>query len=55
MCSEDLAESLVEKVGRCMVVFDLDPALCINMEAEALRAVCRDALCNMDVLTVVHG
>jgi len=48
MCSEDLAESLVEEVGSCMVVLDLCPALCVHMEAEALSAVCRDTLCDMD-------
>ena len=48
MCSEDLAESLVEEVGRCMVVLDLESSLCVHVEAEALCAVSRNALCNMD-------
>ena len=47
MCSEDLAESLVEEVGRCVVVLDLSPSFCVYMEAEALCTVCRDALCHM--------
>ncbi|MBQ1252361.1 MAG: hypothetical protein IIY02_05535 [Firmicutes bacterium] len=37
----------MEKVGSCMVVLDLESSLCVNMEAEALGAVCRDTLRNM--------
>ena len=48
MCSEDLAESLVEKVGRSMVVLDLESSFSIHVEAEALGAVSRDALSNVD-------
>ena len=48
MCTEDLAESLVEKVCRCVVVLDLESSLCVHMETEAFCAVCRDALGNMD-------
>ena len=48
MCSEDLTESLVEKMGSCMVVFNLDSSFSVNMEAEALCAVGRDAFCNVD-------
>ena len=48
MCSEDFAERLVEKVGCRVVVLDLESSLCVNMEAEALGAVSRDALCYVD-------
>ena len=53
MCSEELAESLVEKVGGRVVVLYLKPSFCVHMEAEALAAVCRDALGNMDCEVVL--
>ena len=48
MSSEDFAERLMEEVGCGMVVLDLCPSFCIYMETEALSAVCRDALGDMD-------
>ena len=48
MCSENLAESLVEEVGCRVVVLDVESSLRIHMEAEALCAVSRNALCYMD-------
>ena len=53
MCSKDLAESLVEKVSSRVVVLDLTSALRVNVEAEALSAVGRDALCNVDCEVVL--
>ena len=38
----------MEEVGCGMVVLDLCPSFCIYMETEALSAVCRDALGDMD-------
>ena len=35
-------------MGCCMVVLDLESSFCIDMEAEALCAVCRNALSYMD-------
>ena len=52
MCSEDFAERLVEKVGSGMVVFNLTSSFCVYKQAEALAAVSRDALCNMDCKVV---
>ena len=31
-----------------MVIFDAEPSLCVHVEAEALCAVGRNALCNVD-------
>ena len=31
-----------------MVILDLESSLCVHVEAEALGAVSRNALCNMD-------
>ena len=39
MCSEDLSESLMEKVGGSMVVLDLGPSFNIYMKAETFSAV----------------
>ena len=48
MCTKNLAKSLVEKVCSRVIVLNLASSLRIYMEAEALSAVCRNALCNVN-------
>ena len=53
MCTEDLAESLVEKVGCTMIVLDLESSLSVHVETEALGAICRNAFSHMDCEVVL--
>ena len=48
MCTKNLAKSLVEKVCSRVIVLNLASSLRIYMEAEALCAVCWNALCNVN-------
>ena len=53
MCSQNLAECLVEEVSSRVVVLDLESAFSVYMEAEALAAVRRNALGHMDCEVVL--